>query len=265
MSYREVQMWEILAVLQRLGRGESTAAAAAATEHTRKTVGRYRRVAMELGWVPGVHEPDEGLALEVYRQARPGRKEAGPGETERVLLPHKERIEMLVTGPDALRLTKVQAILSREGLCVPYASLHRFAVAHCSFGKGRITVRIADSPPGECAEADFGALGLVFDPEASRMRRAYALVVTLAYSRHQFVHVTFSQKVAAFIEGLDEAWAFFGGVAARLVIDNLKSAVHKANRYDPVFNRTFEEYARRRGFVIDDKYAGNHGVPTMND
>ena len=251
MSYREVQMWETLAVLQRLGRGEGIAATAAATGHTRKTVRRYRRLAMELGWVPGVHEPSESLALEVYRQARPGRKDAEPGETERVLLPHKERIEKLVTGRDALRLTKVHAILSREGVRVPYASLHRFAVEHCSFGKGRITVRMADSPPGDLSEADFGLLGLVFDPEAERLRRAYALIVTLAYSRHQYVHVTFCQKVPALIIGLDEAWEFFGGVTARMVIDNLKSAVVKADRYDPVFNRTFEEYAAFRDFVID--------------
>ena len=251
MSYREVQMWEALTVLQRLGRKESMAAVAAATGHTRKTVRRYLRLAMDLGWVPGVHDVDEGLALEVYRQARPGRRDADPGETERILEPHKERIEKLVTGPEALKLTKVHVLLSRDGICVPYPSLHRFAVTHCSFGKGRITVRMADSPPGDLAEADFGVLGLVFDPEAARLRRAYALIVTLAYSRHQFVHVTFSQKIAAFIVGLDEAWAFFGGVTARLVIDNLKSAITKPDRYDPVFNRTFEEYAAFRGFVID--------------
>jgi len=251
MSYREVQMWEALTILQRLGRKESIAAVAAATGHTRKTVRRYRRLAMNLGWVPGVHEVDEGLALEVYRQARPGRSDAEPGETERVLLPHKERIEKLVTGPKALKLAKVHILLSRDGICVPYPSLHRFAVTHCSFGKGRVTVRMADSPPGELSEADFGMLGMVFDPETDRLRRAYALIVTLAYSRHQFVHVTFTQKVAAFIVGLDEAWAFFDGVTARLVIDNLKSAVVKADRYDPVFNRTFEEYAAFRGFVID--------------
>jgi hypothetical protein len=36
-----------------------------------------------------------------------------------------------------------------------------------------------------------------------------------------------------------------------VVLDNLKAAVTKPDRYDPTFGRTFAEYARYRGFVID--------------
>ena len=42
-----------------------------------------------------------------------------------------------------------------------------------------------------------------------------------------------------------------------MVIDNLKAAVCKADRYEPIFQRTFEEYARYRGFVIDAAIAGH--------
>ena len=75
--------------------------------------------------------------------------------------------------------------------------------------------------------------------------------MTLGYSRHQYVHVTFSQKIPDLIEGLEDAWTFFGGCVGRVVVDNLKPAVTKADRYDPIFARTFEDYARYRGFVID--------------
>jgi hypothetical protein len=34
-------------------------------------------------------------------------------------------------------------------------------------------------------------------------------------------------------------------------VDNLKAAVVKADRYEPLFNRAFEAYARHRGFTID--------------
>ena len=37
----------------------------------------------------------------------------------------------------------------------------------------------------------------------------------------------------------------------RVVLDNLKAAITKADRYDPIFQRTFDEYARYRDFVID--------------
>ena len=38
MAYREVAMWEIYTVLERIGRGESQAAIARVTGYTRKTV-----------------------------------------------------------------------------------------------------------------------------------------------------------------------------------------------------------------------------------
>lgn len=255
MAYREVVMWEVLEVLRRLGRGEGVQKVARATEHERKTVRRYRHLAEDLGWVAGLHEPDEGLALEVFKQLRPRPKEDEPGETERVLLGHKERIAGLLKPDDpherGFTLTKVHALLGRNGVVVPYSSLHRFAVKHCGFGAGRTTVRVADCAPGELAEVDFGRLGLVPDPETGKRRLAHALIVTLGYSRHQYVHVTFSQKLPDLIAGLEDAFAFFGGVTKRVVIDNLKAAVTRADKYDPIFSRSFEEYARHRDFVID--------------
>jgi hypothetical protein len=75
--------------------------------------------------------------------------------------------------------------------------------------------------------------------------------VTLIYSRHQYVWATHSQKIADVLEGLELAWEFFSGVTARVVLDNLRTAITKADRYEPIFQRTFEEYAEWRGFVID--------------
>jgi hypothetical protein len=79
----------------------------------------------------------------------------------------------------------------------------------------------------------------------------WALVVVLVFSRHQFVFVTHEQTIPRLIGGLEDAWTFFGGVSHRLIVDNLKAAITKADRYDPVFERTFEEYAAYRGFTID--------------
>ena len=113
------------------------------------------------------------------------------------------------------------------------------------------------SLPSEQAEVDFSRLGLLFDPEAERKRVCHALVVTLVHSRHQYVHLTHSQKLADLLEGLENACVLFEGVTAKVVIDNLKAAVCKADRYEPIFQRTFEEYARYRGFVIDAAIAGH--------
>jgi transposase len=257
MAYREVEMWEILDVLRRVHRGESKAAIKRATGRTRKTIRRYVERARELGWVvSNGAEPDEALAVEVARSLKPVPPEPPEGSTESRLQPHMEQLRLWLTPKDGnkrgLRLSKVHTLLRRRGVDVPYSSLHRFAVKNCGFQEHkRITVRVADVEPGELAEVDFGRLGLVPDPETGKRRVVHALVVTLVYSRHQYVHVTISQKFPDLIEGLDDAWEYFGGVTARVVIDNLRAAVTKPDIYDPIFHRTFEEYARYRGFVID--------------
>lgn len=255
MAYHEVAMWEILTVLERLARRESKAVVARTTGHSRSTVRRYERLARALGWTPEGDAPTEALAAEIGRQVTPvGDRDAG--DVERQLLPQLEQIrEWLAPKPTekrGLRLTKVHQLLTRHGTVVPYSSLHRFAVKHCAFGtRGRVTVRMAESAPGELAEIDFGRLGLVWDPVTNRRRTAWALVVVLPCSRHQYVHVSFTQTVHAVIHGLEDAWTFFGGVTHRVVLDNLAAAITKADRYDPIVQRTMAEYARHRGFVID--------------
>lgn len=258
MAYLEVGMWEILDVLRRVHRGETYAAIERATARTRKTVRRYVALARKAGWERCGPEPDEVVATAVARRLKPGRKEAVAGEAEARLAPHREQITGWLAARSAeergLRLSKVHELLARQGVEVPYSSLHRFAVRHCGFqDRRRITVRVADVAPGELAEIDFGRLGLVPDAEREGRRRVvHALIVTLVHSRHQYVHITTSQQIADVIDGLEDAWAFFGnGVPARVVLDNMKAAITKADRYDPIFQRTFEEYARYRGFVID--------------
>jgi hypothetical protein len=246
-------MFEIKVVLERVGRGESRSEVERVTGHARKTIGRIVKRAEALGWRPGLPVSEE-LAGAVARAGGVARDRA-PGDTEAALAPHQERIRAWLT-PSAsekrgLRLSKVHALLARDGVRVPYSSLHRFAVANCGFGdRRRVTVRLPDPPPGLFAQVDFGRLGLIPDGD-DRRRLLWGLSVVLPASRHQYLHVTFSQKLADLIEGLEDAWMFFGGVPSLLTVDNLKAAVVKADSYEPVFNRSFEAYARHRGFTID--------------
>jgi len=254
MPYQEHGMWEVLEVLRRTHGGETRRSIARSTGRSRSTVDRYIALAKELGWVPGLEAPDEQLASRVAVGLRPG-PGGGDSRSQRLLLAHidqiKEWLAIQEPAKRGLTLTKVHALLARRSVDVSYSALYRFAVKHLDFGRTATTVRMADCEPGELAEVDFGMLGMVFDPERGRNRRLHALVVTLVFSRHQYVYTTFSQRIADVVEGLEQAWEFFGGCPRRVVIDNLKPAVTKADRYDPVFQRTFEEYARYRGFVID--------------
>ncbi len=100
-------------------------------------------------------------------------------------------------------------------------------------------------------QVDFGRLGLIPDPSRGNRRVAHGLIFTAVYSRHMFVFPTHRQTLNDVIAGFDAAWAFYGGVFAVAVPDNLKPVVDQADRTDPRFNDAFREYAQARDFVID--------------
>jgi len=98
---------------------------------------------------------------------------------------------------------------------------------------------------------DFGRLGLVWDEASNRKRVAWALVIVLSYSRHNFVWPMFRQQLGDVIEGLEAAWAFFKGIPRYLVLDNFPAAVAGPDPLRPRFTRGFLEYAQHRGFFAD--------------
>ncbi len=82
-----------------------------------------------------------------------------------------------------VRLSKVRRLLQREGVAIPYATLHRFAVAELGFGRTAATVAVADGEPGRELQLDTGWVGQL-EPDANgRRRRLRAWVFTPVLSR----------------------------------------------------------------------------------
>jgi hypothetical protein len=131
----------------------------------------------------------------------------------------KTWLKVDVPGERGLRLTKIHQLLERQGKRVSYSSLYRYCQRHFDLGNKRLTVRMAEVEPGELAEVDFGRLGYLRDAETGQRRLVWALVVTLVHSRHQYVHLTHHQKIRDVVDGLEAAWATFGGVPRRVVLD----------------------------------------------
>lgn len=251
MAYRELGMVEIREIVRRWLGGQAIRAIARATGMDRKTIVVYVAAARAAGMERGGAPPtDEQLSTLVVGR-RPGRppNTAAPSPELEVLRPHEAMIRQWLD--EGLRLTKIYRRLRAQGLAVSYSSLYRFARLACDFGTPTITVRVADPPPGEAAEADFGLLGLWRDPATGRQRRVYGLLVTLCFSRYAFLAITLRQDLAAVLDGLEAAWLFFGGVVRRLVVDNLPPVVTRADRYTPGLNRVFLEYAQYRGVLVD--------------
>jgi transposase len=104
--------------------------------------------------------------------------------------------------------------------------------------------------PGEEAQVDFGYAGRLSDPATGQLRKAWAFVMTLAYSRHQYVEFVFDQSLPTWIGLHDRAFRFFGGVPQRIVLDNLKAGLTQACFDDPQVQATYRECAEHYGFLI---------------
>lgn len=256
MAFREVSVIEIREVLRLWLRGYGLRRTTALTGLDRKTVRRYVDAALDAGLLRdgGEHQLTDELIGSVCETVRPSRPD-GHGESWELLSRQREKIKGWIE--QELTLVKIHRLLTRDGVVVPYRTLHRFAVAQLGFGRRAATMRVADGEPGQEVQVDFGRMGLMPDPTSGRRRVCHALVVTACYSRHTFVWLTFRQTTEAVIAGFEEAWRFFNGVFPVVIPDNLSPVVVKADPVDPRFNDTFLEYAQVRGFVVDAARVGH--------
>jgi hypothetical protein len=104
--------------------------------------------------------------------------------------------------------------------------------------------------PGAEAQVDFGYVGKLLDPRTGQPRKAWAFVMTLSYSRHQYVEFVFDQSVETWLKLHRNAFAYFQGVPRRIVLDNLKAAIIRASVEDPQVQRSYRDLAEHYGFLI---------------
>jgi transposase len=164
---------------------------------------------------------------------------------------HRELIaEMLTTNTAA---TVHQRLRDEHGLGVGISSFRRYLWREFPEENLRNVASPPrpDVPAGEEAQIDYGYLGKWFDPVSQRMRRVWAFVIVLAFSRHMFVRPVLVMDQRTWTACHVAAFQFFGAVPARLVSDNLKSGVIKADIYDPLLNRSYAELAEHYGCLID--------------
>jgi predicted transcriptional regulator len=95
-----------------------------------------------------------------------------------------------------------------------------------------------DHKAGEKVFVDYTGKKLhVVDKATGEQREAEVFVGILPCSQYVFAEATESQKREDFIGSMRRCLEYFGGVPQAIVSDNLKSAVSKSCRYEPVIIR----------------------------
>ena len=104
---------------------------------------------------------------------------------------------------------------------------------------------------GDKMYVDFtGTKHCVTDPTTGEITEYEVFVAVLGSSQYAYIEAVASQTKADWVQVNENALRFFGGVPRAIVPDCLKSAVSKADKYEPVINETFSDFGRHYGTVI---------------
>jgi transposase len=253
MARRTFDVIDIVEILVHWQAGRPISVIAESLGTDRKTVRKYIGPAEEAGIIPGLSSP---LSREEWAELVRGwfpeltDPRARSRTFERIEV-HRALIEeMLKTNTVT---TVHQRLRDEHGMNVGISSFRRYVWLEFpdETNEAKVTVLRPALDPGEEAQIDYGYLGRMLDPATGRWRRVWAFVMVLAFSRHMFVRPTFTMDQRAWVAAHREAFEYFGGVPARLVVDNLKTGVLKADIYDPKANRAYGELASHYKTLID--------------
>lgn len=229
--------------LLRMRQGDSDRDIARSGLMCRANAAGLRTLAQAQGWLePAATLPDDAVIAAAL--AKPKRAPS----TLSGLEPLRDRIaawlEQGVSG------VVIHTALKREhGYTGSYSAVRRMLQTLKRARPPEATVRLTFAP-GEAAQVDFGA-GPMLPHPAGDVRRTWAFVMTLCFSRHQYVEFVWDQTVATWLGCHRRAFEWFGAVPERVIVDNAKCAITRACQHDPQTQRSYADCAEGYGFRID--------------
>jgi transposase len=123
-------------------------------------------------------------------------------------------------------------------------SYSQFCENYKQWAENQSAVMHFEHEPADKLYIDFTGKKLsIVDEDTGEIQELEVFVALLGYSQFTYVEAVRSQKKEDFIQAVQNALHFLGGVPRALVPDNLKSAVIKADKYEPDLNETFLDFA----------------------
>jgi transposase len=150
--------------------------------------------------------------------------------------PHREWIEAQVRlGRNAMAI--YQELVDQRGFRQAYNSVKRF----CR-GLRRSEPEQFDRlefSAGEEAQVDYGEGAPTRHPRTGKYRKPRLFVMTLRYSRRSYRHVVWKSSSEVWARLHEQAFRYFSGSTAYVVLDNLKEGVITPDIYEPEINRVY--------------------------
>lgn len=246
MAGRRCDVLDVREMLRRLRAGDSVRRVTRDLGAGRNTVKDYKRRFEERGWLdPAAPLPSAEQIDEVL-----GRRATTLPATPPKLMKFREEIAELVDAPLDIKVAWQRFTASHHHVRVSYSAFRRFVRRYVTAAPSTRAVIRMEVAAGEEAQVDFGYAGRIPRRTGEAPRKTWVFVMTLSHSRHQFVALVQDQSVPTWLGLHRQAFEFFGGVPARVVLDNLKAGIIKASVTDPEAQRAYRECAEHYGFLI---------------
>ena len=153
-------------------------------------------------------------------------------------------------------LSDYTARLTRKGVNIKslyeeYPGEHPNGFHHASFGAYLQRYRLVSRSVGHVEHyaadqlyIDFAGDRLqIIDEQTGEGRSVEVFVAILPCSHYTYCEAVWSQKKEDLIKACENALHFYGGVPMAIIPDNLKSAVTRSSRNEPVINEDFAAFA----------------------
>jgi transposase len=236
-------MFEYRQILVRMRQGESDRDLAKAGLIGRKTAKGLRALAAERGWLDASCPLPEDSELAAVL----GTKRKGPPVASSIEA-YREQVQAWADEGIA-GTTIYRALVRNHQFAGSYSAVRRFLQGYAA--RNPVATTVLEFAPSEAAQVDFGAGPELIDRDSGEVRRSWVFVMTLCYSRHQYAEIVWRQDVETWLACHRRAFEWFGGVPAKLTIDNAKCAITRACARDPEVQRAYAECAEGYGFLID--------------
>lgn len=214
---------------------------------SRNTVRKYVRLFQESG-IPmaKLMELSESRLQEMFA-----------GGKEREVKPSQRRLELDALLPVYTNRLKRKGV-TVESLYKEYKSLHPDGYQHAQFRdlfrRHRLQVTAVghvEHYAGDQMYIDYAGDRLeIMDEQSGEARKVEVFVAILPCSHYTYCEAVWSQRKEDLIKACENALIFYGGAPMAIVPDNLRSAVSRSDRNEPIINDDFEAFAEHYGCAV---------------
>ncbi len=239
MAANTITMLQIRRIIQLHGNGESKRSIARQCSLSRNTVKEYLVLINKSGLNVG-----ELLSMDDLQLNRllhdPSRSTALPDNRQPALESQFDTLskELRKTGVTRQLLWQEYRIMYPDGYS--YSQFCHLLNQHL---QTKETVMHFFHKAGEKMLVDFAGKTMHYTTHTGEKVSCQIFIAVLPFSGYTYTEAVHSQQQGDFLNCMENALRYFGGVPGCIVSDNLKSCIKKANRYEPELTELLEQFS----------------------